>query len=696
MIKKGILKQSLMKVILVLIAFFSLNIKVDAANFAYNAFDWDKFYEENVGYWTDFCKTNSGDISLEDCLEVTLSGKKEYYVRLYKLLSKYERKGYKLDDNILLVTSFYYLTPDSFSDLPEEYLRDYMDGTAYNIDTNENIDSYDVDTDEEIEYYLKETDSLKTLTKHMFSYSATCSGVVGTALTDDDGNKYCAQGTLSGNDCIATIDTYELNYSEYLVSKWNWIGKLFGIVDENKEECMNSGGTDYKVSNEKKINYDTYWEFLTESSYLDEKVHLTNKYNKILKATNHTLMKELSDDEREQYKEDLIEIRELIVLEMKSILEGYGEFAETPDSFTSAGCTGGSAWWPIGSDETTTEGDTLFAKGDPKSVSVSSPFGPRIHPISGILKQHTGIDIGNVSEGNTNVIAVKDGVVVYPTAGSPTNCPSSRSLDNCGGGYGNYVIIQHNDGTYSLYAHLYANSITVTANDAVKQGQVIGKIGSSGNSTGPHLHFEIRQGNNSSSATVDPLNIISAENPRSGGGSCSGSSSEFLKMLHWFEAGCNSPSNGNNYVVHDDGVGIPTVGYGVALKYNIDRFRQYGIDVSGVSFGAELPKDIVDKVELEETNKFRTYVQNELAKGSITLTEYQVDCLVMVSYQWGDIGNFNSVYKQYGNTESLRTSARDAQGGAYFAWNPSTGNGRAEATWKLFHEGIYTYDESRC
>ena len=58
--------------------------------------------------------------------------------------------------------------------------------------------------------------------------------------------------------------------------------------------------------------------------------------------------------------------------------------------------------------------------------------------------------------------------------------------------YGNYVIIQHTDGNYTLYGHLYQNSITVVAGDSVRQGQVIGKMGSSGQSTGPHLHFEVR------------------------------------------------------------------------------------------------------------------------------------------------------------------------------------------------------------
>lgn len=690
-----LLKQNIFKLFLVLITLFSIN-NVDASSFAYAAFDWDKFYKENVGYWTDYCKSYSGSISTDDCIDIVLNGKKEYYIKLYKLLAKFEKKGYKLDDNIILATTFFDLTPDTFTEIPEEYKKEYLDGSAYNIDLSENIDAYDVDTDESIEYFQNEKDSLKVLTKHMFAYKASCSGEVATPSTDENGNKYCSKGSLSGDSCVDVIKTYDLNYTEYLITKLGFVGSLFGLKDENKDDCYANGGSSYSVNNKKEISYDTYWEFLTESTYFDKKVHLTSRYSKVLKATNHQYMSELTEEEYETYKEDLIKIRERIVAEIRSILEDYKDYmADTPDSYTNAGCTGGSAWWPIGSDDETLENGVTFAKGEPASVLVTSKFGPRIHPITGQQSQHSGIDIGGVSEGVTNVIAVKDGVVVYPTDGSPTNCPSSSSMSDCGGGYGNYVIIQHNDGTYTLYAHLYADSITVKANDSVKQGQVIGKVGSSGNSTGAHLHFEIRQGNNSSSSTVDPLNSISADNPRSSGGMCGGSSSEFSKMLHWFEGGCNAKSNGNNYVVIDDSYGYPTAGYGVALEFNIDRFKNYGIDVTHMTFGDEIAKDIVDKVELDEVNENRTYMQDYLAKRSITLTDYQIDALVMVKYQFGNIGNFAETYQQYGNTDSLRQYTHNHNASwYYFRQNPSSGNGRAEATWKLFHEGVYTYGDS--
>jgi len=73
-----------------------------------------------------------------------------------------------------------------------------------------------------------------------------------------------------------------------------------------------------------------------------------------------------------------------------------------------------------------------------------------------------------------------------------------------GGGYGNYVIIDHGNGYRTLYGHLLNNSIVVVAGNSVTQGQKIGTMGSTGRSTGTHLHFEII----SSSGKVDPLRML--------------------------------------------------------------------------------------------------------------------------------------------------------------------------------------------
>ena len=96
---------------------------------------------------------------------------------------------------------------------------------------------------------------------------------------------------------------------------------------------------------------------------------------------------------------------------------------------------------------------------------------------------HTGVDINRGVTGKS-VVAVKDGTVVKSTALKNSN-GSYRS-------YGEYIMIAHNDGTLTVYAHMLAGSRTVFENQTVKQGQVIGTVGSTGNSTGNHLHFEVR------------------------------------------------------------------------------------------------------------------------------------------------------------------------------------------------------------
>lgn len=104
---------------------------------------------------------------------------------------------------------------------------------------------------------------------------------------------------------------------------------------------------------------------------------------------------------------------------------------------------------------------------------ISSPYGYRIHPIFGVQKMHTGIDIPAPT--GTPAVAIDDGVVIF------------AGVQN---GYGNTLMIQHDDGKVSLYAH--NTSLVVSKGDRVQKGQVVTRIGSTGNSTGPHLHFEIR------------------------------------------------------------------------------------------------------------------------------------------------------------------------------------------------------------
>lgn len=121
-----------------------------------------------------------------------------------------------------------------------------------------------------------------------------------------------------------------------------------------------------------------------------------------------------------------------------------------------------------------------FAWPTPGFSRVTSPYGMRMHPVLGYNRMHNGIDIGRnggQSIDGAAIVASKSGRVI--TAGYLN-------------GYGNTIIIDHGGGYATVYAHQQAGGIKVSVGQDVKQGQRIGTVGSTGYSTGPHLHFEVR------------------------------------------------------------------------------------------------------------------------------------------------------------------------------------------------------------
>ncbi|HSR44767.1 MAG TPA: peptidoglycan DD-metalloendopeptidase family protein [Acidimicrobiia bacterium] len=130
-------------------------------------------------------------------------------------------------------------------------------------------------------------------------------------------------------------------------------------------------------------------------------------------------------------------------------------------------------------------GEKLGSLRWPVAGSVSSPFGFRVHPISGVRKLHTGIDMSAGS--GVKIVAAGNGVVI---------------LASWYGGYGNAVVIDHGAGLSTLYAH--QSKLAVSVGQSVSDGEVIGYVGSTGYSTGPHLHFETRE----FGTPVDPMPFL--------------------------------------------------------------------------------------------------------------------------------------------------------------------------------------------
>ena len=135
------------------------------------------------------------------------------------------------------------------------------------------------------------------------------------------------------------------------------------------------------------------------------------------------------------------------------------------------------------------EGIGIFQWPLPQSYTITSLFGYREDPFTGEIAYHGGTDIA--APGGTPILAAADGTVSI-----------ANGTDSWGGSYGYHVKIKHTDSFETLYAH--CSSICVTKGQEVKQGEVIGYVGTTGNSTGNHLHFEVRQ----DGERVDALNYF--------------------------------------------------------------------------------------------------------------------------------------------------------------------------------------------
>lgn len=239
---------------------------------------------------------------------------------------------------------------------------------------------------------------------------------------------------------------------------------LISEITSADEELLKNVEAEKKYNKKLKEILETKRNILTASRETREKnaISLANmaviKNNKLLELTE-----EQAELQRmvEEYQNQIAEIEtEIRLLAIANVGKDY---------------VGGSMAWPV-----------------PGYTRITSSFGMRTHPITGIYKLHTGVDIG--APMGANFIAANDGIVTY--AGYNT-------------AYGNMVIIDHGGGITTLYAH--GSEILVEVGQTVFQGTPVLKVGSTGYSTGPHAHFEVRI----NGEYVQPLDYITSYNSQS-------------------------------------------------------------------------------------------------------------------------------------------------------------------------------------
>lgn len=233
---------------------------------------------------------------------------------------------------------------------------------------------------------------------------------------------------------ITTINISKIDAAENNIEK-----KQEVIDDINKLKLE-------QESLQKEIDY-------IEESIRQKQLHIENDNNNKIIQLSFIEGSEDNISELDYSIEDEIkyleETKENIEKEIENLVIEEVRLEKSIQSYISLGC------WPV-----------------PGFNDISSPFGYRIHPITNEKKMHKGIDIP--ADTNSDIVATDDGIVVFSGVQS---------------GYGNVIEIEHFGGKTSKYAHNNENLVNV--GEEVTKGQVIAKIGSTGRSTGPHVHFEI-------------------------------------------------------------------------------------------------------------------------------------------------------------------------------------------------------------
>ena len=292
-------------------------------------------------------------------------------------------------------------------------------------------------------------------------------------VTEEDINKvtekldyikidYNTQKQVLEKRLVALYEAGQTNYLDVLLSSKNiaeFIANYYLISEiasydedllDNIEREKNSIENIQATLNNKKDN-------LIKIKGQKEKTAIALENSKILR---NSYIEKLNEQEK-QTQEKINEFQnELNSIENQIVAATTGKVGED--------YIGGELAWPV-----------------PGYTTVTSPFGMRFHPIFKVNRMHTGTDIG--APMGVNIVAANDGVVtkaLYTT------------------GYGNMVMVDHGGGVSTVYGH--GSEIIAKTGDTVKRGDVIMLVGSTGWSTGPHLHFEVRL----NGEYVDPLPYI--------------------------------------------------------------------------------------------------------------------------------------------------------------------------------------------
>lgn len=271
-------------------------------------------------------------------------------------------------------------------------------------------------------------------------------------------------GSQSFSDVINKVE-YIHNVSEYDRNKLNEFVELRQAAEAKKAE----------LESEKEVLEETKSKAESEKSSIvklqDDKTREIDSYNSKIAA---------GEAELAGMQADMAGIQKAIQAEENNIAAIEAKIKQQEEEARKKAEASGTSY------VTKTVGDISFTWPCPSSSRVTSGFGSRSSPTEGASTSHKGIDIG--ASTGSSVVAAADGTVVIATYSASA---------------GNYVMLSHGGGVYTVYMHM--SSIAVSSGQTVSKGSTIGAVGSTGYSTGPHLHFGIRI----NGSYVDPLGYVS-------------------------------------------------------------------------------------------------------------------------------------------------------------------------------------------
>jgi len=240
------------------------------------------------------------------------------------------------------------------------------------------------------------------------------------------------------------------------ISKYYFVSEMIKY-DENLLKSITNQRNQMQAIN---TELETTKNKLTEEKTKQKKIIISLENSKVVK---NSYMNKLSQEELKLKEELAVYQEELDLVELEVLLTAM---ANSDSEYV-----GGEFAWPA-----------------PGYYTTTSKYGMRFHPILKVYRKHSGHDIATPT--GALIIAANDGIV--------TKATYSYS-------YGNMIIINHGGGVSTVYAH--GSELLAKVGDSVKRGDVIMKAGSTGWSTGPHLHFEIRV----NGTTIDPYPYITSK-----------------------------------------------------------------------------------------------------------------------------------------------------------------------------------------